>query len=75
MKKKITSTTKVHAAGAKATNLSGKSFTLKVLGMDNPHCVHIVSSALGKVKGILGKELLLTEKAKIVYDPTVTSRE
>ena len=44
---------------------------LKVIGMDNPHCIGIVGSALGKLKGVISKELLPTEKASIVYDPKV----
>ncbi len=48
---------------------------LKVLGMDNPHCMGIVNSALSKVKGILDKELLVTEKAIIKYDPSIVTKE
>ena len=44
---------------------------LKVIGMDNPHCIGIVGSALGKLDGIISKELLPTEKARIVYDPDI----
>ncbi|MFQ5474924.1 MAG: copper ion binding protein, partial [Candidatus Nanoarchaeia archaeon] len=46
---------------------------LKVIGMDNPHCVGIVGSALAKLDGIESKELLVTEKATIRYDPSVIS--
>lgn len=48
---------------------------LKVLGMDSQHCVHIVGSALDKLGGIAKKELLVTEKAEIVYDPKIISKE
>ncbi|MBL7055984.1 heavy metal translocating P-type ATPase [Candidatus Woesearchaeota archaeon] len=41
---------------------------LKVIGMDNPHCIGIVGSALSKLEGIASKELLVTEKATIFYD-------
>ncbi|MBR9699325.1 heavy metal translocating P-type ATPase [Candidatus Woesearchaeota archaeon] len=41
---------------------------LKVLGMDNPHCMGIVGKALGRLEGITSKELLPTEKAIIGYD-------
>ncbi len=46
---------------------------LKVLGMDNPHCLSTVDKALSRVKGVLSKELLITEKAAISYDPAVTN--
>jgi Cu+-exporting ATPase len=48
---------------------------LKVIGMDSPHCVGIVGSALDKLDGIISKELLVTEKASISYDPSITSSE
>ncbi len=44
---------------------------LKVIGMDNPHCLSIVGSALDKLKGITAKELLPTEKASIEYNPKI----
>lgn len=44
---------------------------LRISGMDNPHCVGIISSALGKLKGIKSKELLVTERAAIGYDPAL----
>lgn len=48
---------------------------LKVIGMDNPHCVSIINSALSKLKGIDGKELLTTEKAIIKYNPKIIDKE
>ena len=54
----------------KAAN--GAKLQLKVIGMDNPHCIGIVGSALDKIGGIVSKELLPTEKANIVYDSNVT---
>lgn len=47
------------------------TLNLKVLGMDNPHCMGIVGSALDKLSGIIEKTLLPTEKAVIKYDPEV----
>ena len=41
---------------------------LKVIGMDNPHCVGTVNSALNRLNGIVSKELYVTEKAKIKYN-------
>ncbi len=50
---------------------SGKEeIKLKVVGMDNPHCISIVGSALDKLDGIISKELLPTEKATINYNPS-----
>ena len=48
---------------------------LKIIGMDNPHCVGIINSALNKLKGISSKELLVTEKATINYDPSLINSE
>jgi P-type Cu+ transporter len=65
----------VKNAGYKA-NLDSNNYSkisLKIIGMDNPHCVSTVSSALDSVKGVLDKELLITEKAVIVYDPKILS--
>ena len=48
---------------------------LKVIGMDNPHCIGIITSALNKLKGVKSKELLATEKALIKYDPKIITKE
>jgi len=48
---------------------------LRVIGMDNTHCVGIVGSALDKLDGIASKELLVNEKAKIVYDSSVVTSD
>ncbi len=46
---------------------------LKIVGMDNPHCVSTVAGGLKQLPGIVSKELLVTEKAKITYDPAKIS--
>lgn len=46
---------------------------LKIVGMDNPHCVGTISGALDKLPGIVDKELLVTEKAAISFDPKKVS--
>ena len=51
----------------------GRTIQLKVIGMDNPHCVSTVSGALANLKGIVSKELLVSEKATIVYNPALVS--
>ena len=38
---------------------------LKVIGMDNPHCLSTVNGALNSLKGIAKKELLVNQHAKI----------
>ncbi len=48
---------------------------LKIIGMDSQHCVGIVGSALDKLKGITSKELLVTEKATINYNPSILTSE
>ena len=46
---------------------------LKIVGMDNPHCVSTISGALDKLPGIIDKELLVTGKATINFDPKKVS--
>src|SRR3989338_2036642 len=46
---------------------------LKVIGMDNPHCVGTVGDALNTLKGILSKELYVNQNAFIKYNPTLTN--
>jgi len=48
----------------------GKEIRLKVIGMDNPHCVSQVDAALSTLNGILKKELLVNERATITFDPS-----
>ena len=48
---------------------------LRVIGMDNPHCVGNVDGALNTIKGIVSKELLVNEKAVIRYNPKLTDIE
>ncbi len=54
---------------------SSNTLHLKIIGMDNPHCLSTVQGALNSHKGIISKELKITEKAMIVYDPAITSPE
>ncbi len=48
---------------------------LKVVGMDNPHCLGTVKGALDRLEGITAKELFINERARIDYDPSVVTRE
>ncbi len=60
---------KVVKAGAGGENV----LHLKIVGMDNPHCVSTVNGGLNRLPGIISKELLVTEKATIEYDPNKIS--
>src|SRR3989344_4149834 len=53
---------------------SGKAI-LKVIGMDNAHCVNAVDNALNLLKGIKEKQLFTNEKAILRYDPNVLTLE
>ncbi len=46
---------------------------LKIIGMDNPHCLETVNNALSTLKGVIKKELLINEKAVIYYDSKIIS--
>ncbi len=48
---------------------------LKVIGMDNPHCVGTVDGALKGLKGIIAKKLSVNERARITFDPSVVDVE
>ncbi len=47
--------------------------TLRISGMDNPHCVSIIDSALKSLGGITSKELFVSEKAVIGFDSSMVS--
>lgn len=48
---------------------------LKIIGMDNPHCLSTVNGALNSLKGIIKKELFITQKARIQFDSSLLSAE
>jgi len=54
---------------------SGKynELRLKVIGMDNPHCVDTVGNAVNTLKGIISKELSVNQKAVIKFYPSLTN--
>lgn len=52
-----------------------KRLKLTIVGMDNPHCVSTIKGALDRLSGVIAKELFVTQKAIITYDPVVTSPE
>ena len=49
------------------------TINLKVIGMDNPHCLSTVNGALNNLKGVVKKELFVNQRAKIQYDNTIIS--
>lgn len=57
----------IEGAEGKGENVS--ELRLKIIGMDNPHCVSAVKDALNLVKGVISKELDVNENAFIKYDP------
>ncbi len=59
----------------KASPTQGTLLELKVLGMDNPHCMSTVDKGLSSLKGVISKELTITEKARIVYDPAQVTQD
>jgi len=48
---------------------------LKVIGMDNPHCLGTVDGALRSLHGIVKKDLFVNQKATIHYDSSVLSSD
>ncbi|MEM4318546.1 MAG: copper-translocating P-type ATPase [Candidatus Pacearchaeota archaeon] len=51
-----------------------REIRLKIIGMDNPHCINEVSNAL-KIRGVISKELLQNEKGIIKYNPKIIDAE
>ena len=52
-----------------------KELGLKIVGMDNPHCINTIDGALSALDGIISKTLHSNEKAEIIYNPEIiTSR-
>ncbi len=62
-------------AGYDTVREKATSLNLKVIGMDNAHCVGTVESALRGVKGVLSSQLFANERAIISFDPALTSSE
>ena len=48
---------------------------LKIIGMDNPHCVATVENALNVIPGIISKELFVNQNAFIRYNPSFANIE
>src|SRR3989344_3551234 len=52
---------------------SGNEVTLKIIGMDNSHCISTIDNSLRTLKGIISKELFQNEKAIIRYNPNLVT--
>lgn len=65
----------VKEAGYGVLKEEAQSLNLKVIGMDNAHCLGTVQDALKGVKGITSSQLFLNERAKIVFDPALTTKD
>ncbi|HLC85673.1 MAG TPA: heavy metal translocating P-type ATPase [Candidatus Nanoarchaeia archaeon] len=68
----------IRDTGYDVSESTGKEniLTLKVIGMDNPHCAGMVQGALSKTKGIKQAELTFAnEKAVINYNSKVITAE
>jgi Cu+-exporting ATPase len=65
----------VKEAGYGVLKEEAQYLNLKVIGMDNAHCLGTVEAALKGVKGIVSSQLFLNERAKIVFDPALTTKE
>ena len=65
----------IKEAGYGVLKEEAQYLNLKVIGMDNAHCLGTVEAALKGVKGITSSQLFLNERAKIVFDPALTTKE
>ncbi|MDY6893656.1 MAG: copper-translocating P-type ATPase, partial [Chloroflexota bacterium] len=65
----------INKAGYSIIQEETETLNLKVIGMDNAHCLGTVEAALKGVKGIISSQLFLNERATIVFDPALTNRE
>jgi Cu+-exporting ATPase len=65
----------IERAGYGVLKQDAQTLRLKVIGMDNTHCLGTVEAALKGVKGIVSHQLFLNERATVTFDPTVTTGE
>ncbi len=65
---------KVISGPSRGLEEKGRSrLELKIIGMDNDHCISTISGVLKSLPGIISMELLVTEKAAIIYNPNLIS--
>ncbi len=65
------------AETSSGTSLPGRLgvLRLKIIGMDNPHCLSTIGNGLKAQKGVIKTELTLTEKAAITYNSDIITPE
>jgi P-type Cu+ transporter len=62
--------------GQVARGKGQEELRLKIIGMDNAHCVGMIGGAIGSLPGIISKDLKVNERAVIKYDASkVTPKE
>ncbi|MDD5772799.1 MAG: heavy metal translocating P-type ATPase [bacterium] len=54
---------------------TGNVLRLKIIGMDNPHCLNTVKGAIESLPGIISKELFMNERGIITFDPSKITKE
>lgn len=59
----------------RSPSMEKAALELKIVGMDNPHCLSTVEGVLNSLKGIARTELFINEKAKIYFDDSIISSE
>jgi len=63
-------------AAKSVDNTGNKTVSLKVLGMDSPHCAMIVEGALKKLSGVGNTDVdYPNQRAKVVFDPSIITVE
>jgi len=65
----------IERAGFGVLKREVQTLRLKVIGMDNAHCIGTVDSALKGIKGILSRQLSPNESAAITFDSALTNPE
>lgn len=65
----------IKGSGARDQGSGGRTLILKVIGMDNPHCIGTVGGSVSSLPGIISKDLRVNEKAIIKYDAEKVSAQ
>jgi Cu+-exporting ATPase len=65
----------VENAGYSVIKEEAEVLNLKVIGMDNAHCVGTVGAALKGVKGVVSSQLFTNERAVVAFDAALTNPE
>jgi Cu+-exporting ATPase len=60
---------------AEQTAAEGATLRLRVIGMDNPHCVGTVSATLEHLAGVISQDCWTNETATVRYDPKLVTAD